>query len=239
MSRVRPSCPAPFDSLSGSIYGPLRHTGVEPEAAGVTESPEDRLHRLLGGLRRCPTSSLDTSKLPLSSAGPARANSRQGFPMSDPQIVQGGMGVGVSSWRLARAVSTLGQLGVVAGTALDVVLARRLQDGDTRDRHLSRTRDVGRRRRQRAPLPSAGRVALLRPRRRRSHPGDLSLHVTRSNRRLRSAPGTRILQPFVLLRSDGADRESNRSPSTLMSFSPPILPTDSRLFGERLPQESE
>ena len=40
------------------------------------------------------------------------------------------MGVGVSGWRLARAVSTLGQLGVTAGTALDVVLARRLQDGD-------------------------------------------------------------------------------------------------------------
>lgn len=40
------------------------------------------------------------------------------------------MGVGVSGWRLARAVSSLGQLGVVAGTALDVVLARRLQDGD-------------------------------------------------------------------------------------------------------------
>ena len=40
------------------------------------------------------------------------------------------MGVGVSSWRLARAVSALGQLGVVSGTALDQVLARRLQDGD-------------------------------------------------------------------------------------------------------------
>lgn len=40
------------------------------------------------------------------------------------------MGVGVSSWRLARAVSRAGQLGVVSGTALDAVLARRLQDGD-------------------------------------------------------------------------------------------------------------
>lgn len=47
-----------------------------------------------------------------------------------PKIIQGGMGVGVSSWRLARAVSKLGQIGVVSGTALDVVLARRLQDGD-------------------------------------------------------------------------------------------------------------
>ncbi|MBI4323339.1 MAG: nitronate monooxygenase [Candidatus Omnitrophica bacterium] len=40
------------------------------------------------------------------------------------------MGVGVSGWPLARAVSRLGQLGVVSGTALDVVLARRLQGGD-------------------------------------------------------------------------------------------------------------
>ena len=40
------------------------------------------------------------------------------------------MGVGVSSWRLAQAVSKLGQLGVVSGTALDQVLVRRLQDGD-------------------------------------------------------------------------------------------------------------
>src|SRR5664279_4450868 len=47
-----------------------------------------------------------------------------------PTIIQGGMGAGVSSWRLARAVSELGQLGVVSGTALDQILARRLQDGD-------------------------------------------------------------------------------------------------------------
>jgi len=40
------------------------------------------------------------------------------------------MGVAVSSWRLAHAVASLGQLGVVSGTALDVVLARRLQLGD-------------------------------------------------------------------------------------------------------------
>jgi NAD(P)H-dependent flavin oxidoreductase YrpB (nitropropane dioxygenase family) len=40
------------------------------------------------------------------------------------------MGVAVSDWRLARAVARLGQLGVVSGTALDVVHARRLGDGD-------------------------------------------------------------------------------------------------------------
>jgi NAD(P)H-dependent flavin oxidoreductase YrpB (nitropropane dioxygenase family) len=48
-----------------------------------------------------------------------------------PRVIQGGMGVGVSSWLLARAVSVQGQLGVVSGTALDSVVARRLQDGDS------------------------------------------------------------------------------------------------------------
>lgn len=40
------------------------------------------------------------------------------------------MGFGISDWRLASAVSRLGQLGVVSGTALDAVVARKLQDGD-------------------------------------------------------------------------------------------------------------
>jgi nitronate monooxygenase len=40
------------------------------------------------------------------------------------------MGVAVSGWQLAQAVSRQGQLGVVSGTALGVVLARRLQQGD-------------------------------------------------------------------------------------------------------------
>ena len=40
------------------------------------------------------------------------------------------MGAGVSDWRLANAVARCGQLGVVAGTALDIILARRLQLGD-------------------------------------------------------------------------------------------------------------
>ena len=50
--------------------------------------------------------------------------------MAEPRIIQGGMGIGVSGWQLARAVSMLGHLGVVSGTAVDTVLVRRLQDGD-------------------------------------------------------------------------------------------------------------
>jgi len=47
-----------------------------------------------------------------------------------PIIIQGGMGAAVSDWRLANAVSRTGQLGVISGTALDIILARRLQMGD-------------------------------------------------------------------------------------------------------------
>ncbi len=47
-----------------------------------------------------------------------------------PRIIQGGMGVAVSSWRLARAVALRGKLGVVSGTGIDTIVARRLQMGD-------------------------------------------------------------------------------------------------------------
>ena len=50
--------------------------------------------------------------------------------MSQPVIIQAGMGVGVSNWVLANAVARMGGLGVVSGTALDSVLIRRLQSGD-------------------------------------------------------------------------------------------------------------
>ncbi len=47
-----------------------------------------------------------------------------------PVIIQGGMGAAVSDWRLANAVSSRGQLGVVSGVALGALLARRLESGD-------------------------------------------------------------------------------------------------------------
>jgi len=47
-----------------------------------------------------------------------------------PTIIQGGMGAGVSSWCLANAVASAGHLGVVSGTAIDAIVARRLQIGD-------------------------------------------------------------------------------------------------------------
>jgi nitronate monooxygenase len=47
-----------------------------------------------------------------------------------PRIIQGGMGIGVSNWRLAKVVSRCGQLGVVSGVGIDIVIHRRLQLGD-------------------------------------------------------------------------------------------------------------
>jgi nitronate monooxygenase len=47
-----------------------------------------------------------------------------------PILIQGGMGIAISDWKLARSVSLLGQLGVISGTAIATVLVRRLQDGD-------------------------------------------------------------------------------------------------------------
>jgi nitronate monooxygenase len=57
--------------------------------------------------------------------------------ITPPKIIQGGMGAGISSWKLAQSVSKLGQLGVISGTALDGIIARRLQDGDEGD-HIQR-----------------------------------------------------------------------------------------------------
>jgi nitronate monooxygenase len=45
-----------------------------------------------------------------------------------PWLIQGGMGIAISGWQLAHAVSSAGQLGVVSGTALDAVFIRRLQE---------------------------------------------------------------------------------------------------------------
>ena len=50
--------------------------------------------------------------------------------MKLPVIIQGGMGVAISNWTLAKAVSQFGQMGVVSGTGMSRVLASRLTDGD-------------------------------------------------------------------------------------------------------------
>jgi NAD(P)H-dependent flavin oxidoreductase YrpB (nitropropane dioxygenase family) len=50
--------------------------------------------------------------------------------MNYPKIIQGGMGVAISTWKLANAVSRAGQLGVVSGTGIGIILVARLMEGD-------------------------------------------------------------------------------------------------------------
>ena len=50
--------------------------------------------------------------------------------MKLPKIIQGGMGVAISDWNLARVVSMKGHLGVVSGTGIVWVMIARLMEGD-------------------------------------------------------------------------------------------------------------
>lgn len=50
--------------------------------------------------------------------------------MNKIQVIQGGMGVAVSDWKLAKTVSTEGQLGVVSGTGIHIIMIARLMEGD-------------------------------------------------------------------------------------------------------------
>lgn len=49
---------------------------------------------------------------------------------SFPEIIQGGMGIAISGYKLANAVGKAGQMGIVSGTVIDVVHSRELANGD-------------------------------------------------------------------------------------------------------------
>jgi nitronate monooxygenase len=74
--------------------------------------------------------------------------------MELPIIIQGGMGVAISNWSLAKAVSRFGQLGVVSGTGINRVLASRLANGDL-DGHTRRALE-------KFPLPEVVKTILER-----------------------------------------------------------------------------
>lgn len=57
--------------------------------------------------------------------------------LRDCRIIQGGMGIGVSRWPLAKAVARAGGLGVVSGVCIHVLVTRILQSGDP-GRHIHR-----------------------------------------------------------------------------------------------------
>ena len=69
-----------------------------------------------------------------------------------PILIQGGMGIGVSGWKLAKSVAQENQLGVVSLTAIETLFARRLQMGDP-EGDLRRTLSA-------FPIPSISRQIL-------------------------------------------------------------------------------
>jgi nitronate monooxygenase len=111
-----------------------------------------------------------------------------------PRIIQGGMGVAVSSWRLANAVSRAGQLGVVSGSMLDTVMVRRLQDGDPGG-HVRRAAEH-------FPIPDAADRILTRYYRPHGRPAGTPYHLLPMYRRRVSAARERVtmLANFVEVR---------------------------------------
>ena len=135
------------------------------------------------------------------------------------------MGVGVSGWRLARAVAAAGALGVVSGTALDVQLARRLQLGDLGGdlrRSLARFPYRGARRPGHEALLRAGRH---RPRRalRRGRPSTLKPS--------RELLGLNVLAGFVEV---DLAREGHDGPVGINLLQKIVLPTLPTLYGAML-----
>ncbi len=57
--------------------------------------------------------------------------------MTLPTIIQGGMGVAISNWKLAKTVSMEGALGVVSGSGIALIMIARLMNGDP-DGHVRR-----------------------------------------------------------------------------------------------------
>lgn len=154
-------------------------------------------------------------------ANPAHSAAADSAP---PLLIQGGMGVGVSNHRLARAVAMTGHLGVVSGTAIDMVLARRLQDGDL-DGDM---RDAM----ERFPVPLIAEQVLQRyflPGGRNGRPyRGVSMH---SHRDKHASQDLLALSAFVEVTLAKRDHEGRIGINLLTKLQIPTVPT---LFGAML-----
>jgi len=142
-------------------------------------------------------------------------------PRPLPWLIQGGMGIAISGWPLARAVSQAGQLGVVSGTAIDNVFVRRLQNTGVDD-SLRRVLD-------RFPVPSMVEDVLARyaqAPRRAQLPFRTPLML--SHRSPLSSQDLLVLASFVevALAKEGHDGEVGFNLLTKVQ-----LPTPASLFG--------
>jgi NAD(P)H-dependent flavin oxidoreductase YrpB (nitropropane dioxygenase family) len=142
-----------------------------------------------------------------------------------PWIIQGGMGVGVSSWRLANAVSRAGQLGVVSGSMLDTVMIRRLQDGDPGG-HVRRAAE-------RFPIPGAADWTIRRYYRSRGRPSGTPYQLLPMYRRRTSAARERVtvLANFVEV---WLAKEGHSGPVGINLLTKVQLPNLASLYGAML-----
>jgi NAD(P)H-dependent flavin oxidoreductase YrpB (nitropropane dioxygenase family) len=142
-----------------------------------------------------------------------------------PSVIQGGMGIGVSNWRLARAVSLRGQLGVVSGTLVDTVLVRRLQDGDAGG-HMRRAMEQ-------FPLPGVAAAVLRRYFRPRGRPAGTPYAMLPMHRQgvARGREQITMLANFVEV---WLAREGHDGPVGLNLLTKLQLPTLAALYGAML-----
>lgn len=96
-----------------------------------TRSAKSNNHAIANTLRESSAFRLQ-STVEKRSEAEAEIMEEQAGKKSLPKIIQGGMGIRISSWQLAREVARKGGLGVISGTAMDVVFVRTLQDGKSR-----------------------------------------------------------------------------------------------------------
>lgn len=104
---------------SGNLRGAVPFVPSSPTALKKVSYPKSRL--------LYKSSSTITPPPPLATITTTPLKAKTETP---PKIIQGGMGVRISSWNLAREVAKRGGLGVISGTAMDVIFVRVLQDGD-------------------------------------------------------------------------------------------------------------
>jgi NAD(P)H-dependent flavin oxidoreductase YrpB (nitropropane dioxygenase family) len=145
--------------------------------------------------------------------------------MALPVVIQGGMGVAVSDWRLAGEVARHGQLGVVSGTAIDVVHARRLANGDPGG-HLRRAYGC-------FPVPEVAERVLERwlvPG--GLAPGEPYRHVPRP--RLAASPLLRDLTVVANFAEVWLAKEGHRGPVGVNYLEKIQLPTPAAIYGALL-----
>jgi nitronate monooxygenase len=141
-----------------------------------------------------------------------------------PWLIQGGMGIAISHWPLARRVAMSGQLGVVSGTGIETVFVRRLQDHGV-DEGLQRVLDA-------FPLQSVVHDVLAKYAKSKRVPGTPYRAVPMlTHRNVQSAHDLLVLASFVEVALAKSGHDGVIGINLLTKVQIPTVPT---LFGAML-----